>query len=59
MVNEAFRRRIEETKEAKTKLEIQHLEVNLILEYWNTDMDNIEIFQLIIGLIKLKYFNLL
>lgn len=27
-VNEAFRRRIEETKEAKTKLEIQHSEVN-------------------------------
>ncbi|KRT78319.1 hypothetical protein AMK59_8646 [Oryctes borbonicus] len=27
-VNEAFRRRIEETKEAKTKLEMQHLEVN-------------------------------
>lgn len=26
-VNEAFRRRIEETKEAKTKLEMQHYEV--------------------------------
>lgn len=27
-VNEAFRRRIEETKEAKTKLEVQHSEVS-------------------------------
>lgn len=30
-VNEAFRRRIEETKEVKTKLEIQHSEVRTIL----------------------------
>lgn len=28
IVNEAFRRRIEETKEAKTKLELQHYEVS-------------------------------
>lgn len=27
VVNDSFRRRIEETKEAKTKLEMQHLEV--------------------------------
>lgn len=33
-VNEAFRRRIEETKEAKTKLEIQHSEVSMQYKYY-------------------------
>lgn len=35
-VNEAFRRRIEETKEAKTKLEIQHSEVFILFAHYMT-----------------------
>lgn len=41
-VNEAFRRRIEETKEAKTKLEIQHSEVCNVNSYENY-MDKLHI----------------
>lgn len=36
LVNEAFRRRIEETKEAKTKLELQHYEVKTMNDYRNS-----------------------